>query len=165
MTDEAFFIRDVKAGRKYWSLISKRIFLPYTGRHESLAVYGTITTHGEQLFRIYDKFNAVTFVEYLKELHWKYGKIALILDRASVHKSKKVKEYLVSNPDVKLIWQPKGSPYLNMIEQCWKISKYALLVSEYYVMFSVLSNTVSQYFRTTKFKLARESFWVVLLLD
>ena len=37
-----------------------------------------------QLFRIYDKFNAVTFVEYLKELHWKYGKIALILDRRPV---------------------------------------------------------------------------------
>ena len=153
MTDEAFFIRDVKAGRKYWSLVAKRIFLPYTGRHESLAVYGTITTHGEQLFRIYDKFNAVTFVEYLKELHWKYGKIALILDRASVHKSTKVKEFLAKNPDVKLIWQPKGSPYLNMIEQCWKISKHVLLVSEYYAMFSVMSNTVSQYFRITKFKL------------
>jgi len=153
MADEAFFIRDVKAGRKYWSLISKRIFLPYTGRHESLAVYGTITTHGEQLFRIYDKFNAVTFVEYLKELHWKYGKIALILDRASVHKSNKVKEFLAKNSDVKLIWLPKGSPYLNMIEQCWKISKYTLLVSEYYAMFSVMNNAVSQYFRTTKFKL------------
>lgn len=59
-----------------------RIFLPYTGRHESLAVYGTITENGSQLFRIYYKFNAVTFVEYLKELHWKYGKIALMLDRA-----------------------------------------------------------------------------------
>jgi len=153
MADEAFFVRDVKAGRKYWSLISKRIFLPYTGNHESLAVYGTITTNGDQLFRIYDKFNAVTFVEYLKELHWKYGKIVLILDRASVHKSKKVKEFLMKNPDVKLIWLPKGSPYLNMIEQCWKISKHVLLVSEYYAMFSVMHNVVSQYFRTTKFKL------------
>lgn len=153
MADEAFFVRDTKTGKKYWSLVAKRIFLPYTGNHESLAVYGTITAHGDQLFRIYDKFNAVTFVEYLKELHWKYGKIAIMLDRASVHKSKKVKEYLANNRDVKLIWLPKGSPYLNMIEQCWKISKYALLVSEYYAMFSVMHNVVSQYFRTTKFKL------------
>ena len=153
MADEAFFIRDVKTGKKYWSLVTKRIFRPYTGRHESLAVYGTITIQGEQLFRIYDKFNAVTFVEYLKELHWKYGKIALILDKASVHKSKKVKEYLAKNPDVKLIWLPKGSPYLNMIEQCWKISKHVLLVSEYYSMVSVMNDVVSQYFRTTKFKL------------
>lgn len=153
MADEAFFVRDVKTGRKYWSPVAKRIFLPYAGRHESLAVYGTITENGSQLFRVYDRFNAVTFVEYLKELHWKYGKIALMLDRASVHKSKKVKEFLRKNPDVKLIWLPKGSPYLNMIEQCWKISKYTLLVSEYYAMFAIMNNAVSEYFRVTKFKL------------
>ncbi len=154
MADEAFFVRDTKTGKKYWSPVAKRIFLPYTGRHESLAVYGTITENGNQLFRVYDKFNAVTFVEYLKELHQKCGKIAIILDRASVHKSKKVKEYLANNRDVKLIWLPKGSPYLkNMIEQCWKISKYALLVSEYYAMFTMMNDAVSKYFRVTKFKL------------
>ena len=153
MLDEAFFIRDVKAGRKYWSLVAKRIFLPYMGNHESLTVYGTITINGDQLFRIYKKFNGITFVEYLKELHYKYGKIALILDRASVHKSKKVKDFLTDNPDVKLIWLPKGSPYLNMIEQCWKISKHVLLVSEYYAMFVIMNKAVSEYFRITKFKL------------
>lgn len=153
MLDEAFFVRDTKAGRKYWSPVTKRIFLPYTGRHESLAVYGTITINGSQLFRVCEKFNAVTFVEYLKELNYKYGKIALILDRASVHKSRKVKEFLMKNPDVRLIWLPKGSPYLNMIEQCWKISKYALLVSEYYAMFAMMNKAVSEYFRVTKFKL------------
>ena len=153
MIDEAFFVRDTKTGKKYWSPVAKRIFLPYTGNHESLAVYGTITENGRQLFRVYQKFNAVTFVEYLKELHWKYGKVALMLDRASVHKSKKVKEFLAKNPDVKLIWLPKGSPYLNMIEQCWKISKHVLLVSEYYAMFSVMNDAVSKYFRITKFKL------------
>lgn len=153
MLDEVFFIRDGKTGRKYWSPVAKRIFLPYTGRHESLAVYGTITINGSQLFRVYEKFNAITFVEYLKELNYKYSKIALMLDRASVHKSKKVKEFLADNPDVKLIWLPKGSPYLNMIEQCWKISKYALLVSEYYAMFGIMNKAVSEYFRVTKFKL------------
>ncbi len=76
-----------------------------------------------------------------------------MLDRAPVHKSKKVKEYLASNPDVKLIWLPKGSPYLNMIEQCWKTSKHSLLVSEYYAMFAIMNKAVSEYFRVTKFKL------------
>lgn len=153
MTDEAFFVRDVKTGRKYWSLVAKRIFLPYTGRHESLAVYGTITEDGSQLFRIHERFNAVTFVEYLKELHQKYGKIAIMLDSASVHKANMVKQYLENNPDVKLIWLPKGSPYLNMIEQCWKMGKYALLVSQYYAMFAMMNKAVSEYFRLTKFKM------------
>ncbi len=78
---------------------------------------------------------------------------ALMLDMASVHKSKKVKEYLASNPDIKLIWLPKGSPHLNMIEQCWKTSKHSLLVSEYYAMFAIMNDAVSKYFRITKFKL------------
>ncbi len=65
MLDEAFFVRDVKAGRKYCPPVAKRIFLPYVGNHESLAVYGTITINGDQLFRIYKKFNGITFVEYL----------------------------------------------------------------------------------------------------
>ncbi len=153
MADEAFFVRDVKKGKKYWTKVAKRIFLPYTGRHESLAVYGIITENGSQLFRVYDRFNGTTFVEYLKELHWKYGKIAIMLDRASVHKSITVKEYLAKNPDVKLIWLPKGSPYLNMIEQCWKIGKHALLVSQYYAMFTEMNKAVSKYFRVTKFNL------------
>ncbi len=90
-----------------------------------------------------------------------------MLDRAPVHKSKKVKEYLTNNRDVKLIWLPKGSSYLNMIEQCWKTSKYALLVSEYYTMFAIMNKAVSEYytmfaimnkavseyFRVTQFKL------------
>ncbi len=71
---------------------------------------------------------------------------ALMLDMASVHKSKKVKEYLASNPDIKLIWLPKGSPHLNMIEQCWKTSKHSLLVSEYYAMFAIMNDAVSKYF-------------------
>ena len=74
-------------------------------------------------------------------------------DRASVHKSRKVKEYLTNNRDVKLIWLPKGPSYLNMMEQCWKTSKYALLVSEYYTMFAIMNKAVSEYFRVTKFKL------------
>ncbi len=152
MTDENF-VRDVKKGKKYWTKVSKRIFLPYAGNHESLAVYDTITENGSQLFRVYDRFNGITFVEYLKELHWKYGKIAIMLDRASVHKSITVREYLAKNPDVKLIWLSKGSPYLNMIEQCQKIGKHALLVSIHYAMFTEMNKAVSKYFRVTKFKL------------
>ncbi len=112
----------------------------------------TITENNSQLFRVYGRFNAGRFVEYLKELHWKYCKITIMLDRAPVHKSKKVKEYLVNNRYVKLIWLPKGSPYLNMIELCWKINKYALQVSEYHAMFTI-SDAVSKYFRMTRFKL------------
>ncbi len=59
----------------------------------------------------------------------------------------------MGNSDVRLIWLPKESPYLNMIEQCWKMSKYSLRVSEYYTMFTMMNKVISEYFRVTKFKL------------
>ena len=66
MLDEAFFVRDVKSGHKYWSLVAKRIFLPYVGKHENFAACRTMLENGNQMFRIYKKFNSVTFVKYLR---------------------------------------------------------------------------------------------------
>ena len=43
----------------------------------------------------------------------------------------------MKNHDVKLIWLAKGSPYLNLIKQCWKIDKHAL--SEYHAMFAIMN--------------------------
>ena len=116
-------------------------------------MFGTVTEGHNQLFWVCDRSNAATFVAYLEELHRKYGKIAIMLDRASVHKSKKVREYLKSNPDVKLIWLPKGSPYLNAVEQCWNLGKRAILVSEYHASLVMMNAVMSEYFRTTRFGL------------
>ena len=66
MLDETVFVRDVKAGCKYWPLVAKRIFLPHVGKHENFAVYGTMLKNGNQIFKIYKKFNSVTFVKYLR---------------------------------------------------------------------------------------------------
>ena len=153
MLDEAFFVMDPKGGKKYWSAIGRRIKRPYTGRHKTIAVFGTVTQSGSQLFKTYDRFNVKTFTNYLKALEDKYGKIAIMTDSASVHKSKAIKKWLKKHPNVKLIWLPKGSPYLNAVEQCWNMAKHALLVSEYYGNFDTFKRAVSKYFRTTKFNL------------
>jgi len=38
---------------------------------------------GKQLFREYDWFNATTFLDYLKQIHRKFPKCYLFLDKAS----------------------------------------------------------------------------------
>ena len=83
MGDEAFFIHDTVSGRKYWSLREKRIAVPYTGSHKKVAVYGAIAKDGRQFFRTYDRFDAPTFVEYLKAMQKHFGKVAAVVDRAS----------------------------------------------------------------------------------
>ena len=153
MQDEAFFVHDTVSGRKYWSPKGRRINVPYTGSHKKVTIYGSLVLDGRQFFRTYERFNAVTFVAYLKELQRHFGKAVLICDRAPQHRSKLVKEFLRKNKNVKIMYFPKGSPYLNAVEECWRQGKRRLLVSEYYRTFSDMCMAISTYYRTARFNL------------
>ena len=95
--DEALFVYDVASGRKYWSPRGERIVVPYTGNHRRIVVYGAIAKDGRQLFRTRELFDAPTFVWYMKELQRHFGKVAVVMDRASPHRTKAVKELLREN--------------------------------------------------------------------
>ena len=41
--------------------------------------------NGKQFFRQYDVFNQFSFLKYLKELHGKFRKLLLLIDRAAQH--------------------------------------------------------------------------------
>ena len=51
------------------------------------------------------------------------------------------------------IYLPKGSPYLNAVEECWHQGKRILLVSEYYRTFADMCNAIITYYRTVRSKL------------
>lgn len=151
--DEAFFVHDTVSGRKYWSPRGEPMTVPYTGSHKRIAVYGSIAKDGRQLFRTYEQFNASTFIEYLKELQRHFGRVAVITDRASPHRAKRVRRLLRANKNIRIIYLPKGSPYLNAVEECWHQGKRVLLMSEYYRTFADMCNAISLYFRTARFNL------------
>ena len=54
---------------------------------------------------------------------------------------------------LKIMYFPKGSPYLNAVEECWRQGKRRLLVSEYYRTFSDMCMAISTYYRTARFNL------------
>lgn len=153
MEDEAFFTYDVATSRKYWSPAGRPIAYPYIGKHRRIAVYGSVTADGRQLFRTYDRFNSDTIEEYLLEMHRHFGKVVVITDRASPHRAKNIRELLRRNKEIKIIYLPRGSPYLNLVEECWHQAKLKLLVSEYYRRLSDLQYAISEYFRTMRFHL------------
>ena len=153
MGDEAFFIHDTVSGRKYWPLRGKRIAVPYTGSHKKVTVYGAIAKDGKQFFRTYDRFDAPTFIEYLKAMQRHFGKVVAVVDRASPHRAKLVRKLLRENKNIKIIYLPKGSPYLNAVEECWHQGKRVLLVSEYYKTFTDMCSAISTYYRTARFTL------------
>ena len=99
-----------------------------------------------QFFRTYDRFDAPTFVEYFKAVQRHFGKVVAVVDRASPHRAKSVKELLRENKNTRIIHLPKGSPYLNAVEECWHQGKRILLVSEYYKTFVDMCSAISTYY-------------------
>ncbi len=71
--------------------------------------------------RYYDCGNTDSMIDFVNGLHDAYGKVLLVMDNASVHKSKKMRAELEKyDGDVKIICQPTHSPDLNPVEMVWK---------------------------------------------
>jgi hypothetical protein len=126
-----------------------------TGSHKHLSLFGAVGLNGKQLFREYDRFNENNFYNYLKQIHYKFPKCYLFLDKAPQHyKSKKVRHYFEKHKDVLIpVWLPTASPEFMVLEECWNISKNDLLVTRYYQSFTQFRNKVTEYFRTRRFSL------------
>ncbi len=123
------------------------------GNHQKTIILGALAHDGRQLFRQYDRFDQYCFLDYLKELRKKFGKILVYADRAPQHKSRRIQKYLDENHDVVLDWFPKGSPRFNAVEEVWKQGKYDLSVSQYRPSLNNLKSRISKYYRTARFNL------------
>jgi DDE superfamily endonuclease len=126
-----------------------------TGSHKHTCLFGAVSLNGKQLFREYDRFNEDSFYKYLKQIHYKFPKCYLFLDKAPQHyKSQKVGHYFEKHKDTLIpVWLPTASPEFMVLEEYWNISKYDLLVSKYYQSFAQFRNKIIEYFRTRRFNL------------
>ena len=75
-------------------------------------MFGAISLEGKQLFRMYERFNEDTFYEFLKQIHYKFPKCYLFLDKAPQHyKSCKVRRYFQEHKHTLIpIYLPTASP-------------------------------------------------------
>ena len=88
-----------------------------SGSRIRAVVYGAVADDSTRLMRTYDTFNAANFVRYLELARKKWGRVLLIMDNASQHKSKKVRRYLERTPDVMLLYLPVARPELSAVEE------------------------------------------------
>ena len=114
----------------------------------------SISLDSKQLFKEYDKFNSITFVDYLKQIQKRFvGKCIILVDRARPLYSKFTRKFLAENKDkIKLEYFPVGSSKFNAVEECWRQGKYNIL-SCYYDTFDSLKEAIFSYYRTRKFNL------------
>lgn len=81
-------------------------------------------SNGYLISSFHDTGNALTTIEHFKIVREYYGDkpIAYIIDNASWHKTKKVREYCEEN-NITLLFLPPYSPEYNPIERVWSFLK------------------------------------------
>ena len=125
--DESIFVYDCVVRRKKWIIADKRpIVTVVTGSHKRTIVFGCLSLQGKkQLFKQYDKFNSDTFVDYLKQIQKRFGKIVIFADRAIPHCSRITRMFLAQNKvTLRLEYFHVRSPEFNAIEECCRQGKY-----------------------------------------
>lgn len=139
-----------------WAYKDYRPIVRVTGSHQRTCVFGALSIDGRQIFRQYKDFNADTFLAYLKQLHRKFPKMVLFMDKARQHhRSNIVKEYLEKNEDtIRVVWIPNACPEFNALEECWRQGEKDLLHCIFYDRFIDLKKTISEYYRRKRFRLS-----------
>ena len=77
----------------------------------------------------------------------------MIMDNASQHKTKAVREYLEEHDGIEVLYLSTTMSELSVTEAMWKDAKYRLVTSEHYETWEELAHAVSKYFRTCSIKL------------
>jgi len=149
--DEAFFKRESTITRG-WYLKGLKNCVDCSVTKEKVGVSGSINQRDGRVHSlIFDGCDSNTFIYYLKSLLTDYRgckKIALILDNASSHKSKIVKEFVESvNDRLELIYLPPYSPDLNPVERVWKDLRYKVTHNVYFESKEILEEHIMDYLK------------------
>ena len=137
-----------------WSPITQPQVMTAYPKNKRLNVFGILGCDDSLFFRssmlsIKSDFVIDTIDEFVKQLP-KSGEKVLVLDNASIHKSKKVKKRIRGweNQGLTLYFIPPYSPELNKIEILWKHIKYHWLPSKAFETFERLTSHVEMILRT-----------------
>ena len=107
-----------------------KVRIPGPKKRETKSLFGSLNLQSGRFFwKSADRGNSKVFIEHLHQLrkNSKGKHVIVIVDNATLHKSRKVKEFLKRNKDVKIYYLPPYSPEYNPVEIIWKIIKTAVL--------------------------------------
>lgn len=136
---------------KVWTLKGTRPVVPAAGANQRLCVYGSLNYRtGQVHYTIHPKKNAKRFARFLSQLlsSNKERFLILVLDNASYHRTRKILDILTEHAEhVFVIWLPKYSPELNLIEGLWGYLKKSALNNYFYGDIDSLESAVDDALR------------------
>ena len=113
---------------------------------KGLSVSGALRINDGKLFtKMAEKYNSMTFLEFLCIVHSKFQNSTVVLDNALYHHASVVTEFafLVG---MNVLFLPPYSPELNPIERVWKLVRKHATHNRYFQMLSNLSGALKNEF-------------------
>lgn len=105
-----------------WGRVGHRPTVPVTGKRGCISTMSAISPDGRLFFVIpKEKVNASVFITFLKGLLGEYPrrKLFVVADQASSHTAAATRDFVTSQPRLRLFFLPPYSPDLNPDEQVW----------------------------------------------
>ena len=136
---------------KQWTLRGVRPTIPAAGTNQKLCLYGAINYRtGQVNYMVNARKNAHLFRQFLAQLIscQKDHTAILVLDNATYHRTREILDILAEHGDhVQVVWLPKYSPELNLIEGLWGYLKQSALNNYYYGDLVSLESAVDEAFK------------------
>jgi len=109
--------------RRMWMRLGEQWQLPAPLTNQKCSIFGAINVFtGEVVHRIYPRQRTIEMIAFLETLleHYVGHPILLILDHASIHKSKALRAWLGLHPQIELVFLPKYAAHRdNPVEKLW----------------------------------------------
>lgn len=109
--------------RRMWMRIGQQVRLVAPQTNQKRSIFGTINIQtGEVFHRIYNRKRTLEMICFLEDLvlHYCGRPVLLIVDHASIHKSKALRAWLLDHPQIEVIYFPKYAAHRdNPIEKLW----------------------------------------------
>lgn len=109
---------------KSWGPVGEKIVHKVTGNRGSLSAISAISNDGRLIFNIFDggkRFKSQDIIDFLQNIldHHSRRHLVVVMDRATCHTSKMVKEFVETKKRLHVFYLPSRSPELNPDEQVW----------------------------------------------
>jgi transposase len=137
--------------RKMWMRIGEQVRLAAPPSNQRRTIFGTLDiSSGEVFYRIFPRKRTGEMIAFLQDLlgHYAARPILLILDHASIHKSKALRAWLGSHPELELVYLPKYAAHRdNPLEKLWWYLKGYVAANRCCRSMTELIALVDQYFQ------------------
>jgi transposase len=136
--------------RRMWQLIGEQWRLVAPAQNEKRTIFGAIDIEtGEVFHRAFARKRTLEMIAFLSDLLAHYGgrAVLMVLDHASIHKSRALLAWVAQHPEVELIYLPRyGGHQDNPVEKLWWHLKGSALANRCCRSIGELLEVVERYF-------------------